>query len=344
MNTLPQDSNGSPTQTRRGQSGAAGASATDWRFAGYDSPVDGWCSRPQRLVNVQSGEWHLKRCGSARSSRCATCAELHQGDVAAVGRSGWTDHPGCRAYFFTLTAPGADVLPWDRSQCRHSGGVTCSGSIGCVVEELALAVWHDDIGIRWSRVIEDVRRELNPGETGLPLRERSIRLEYMRTWEPQKRGALHAHSMARLEGVCSDRRFRAVLKEAALAHGFGGQVDVQTIDISDPEQAARTAGYIAKYGTKCADALPEVRRLNVDTGELRFGGVRSWSASRQWGDTMRSMRLRRCQWAIANAAASGSGPGGNGADAGAGGALDSYQDHSANGDHLLPVASSALPL
>jgi hypothetical protein len=329
---------------------------SDWRFAGYDAPVEGWCSRPQRLVNVHTGEWHLKRCGSARGSRCSTCAELHQGDVAAVGRSGWTDHPGTRGYFLTLTAPGADVLPWDRAKCRHSAGVACSGAIGCEVEADALAIWHDDIGMRWSRVIEDVRRELNPGETGLPVSRRSVLFDYMRTWEPQKRGAMHAHALARVEGVCSDKRFQRVLREVATRHGFGKQLDVQMIDLGTVEvedqalslgQAstiARKAGYVAKYATKCADALPDVRRLNPRTGELRSGGLRSWSASRNWGDTIKAMRMRRCQWALAAATARAAEPNCGGA---VGGALDSYQDHSASGVSSVavqPVSESVQPV
>lgn len=314
----------------------------DWRFSRYADAVEGWCSRPSLIVDVaNAGEWHLKRCGAARSSRCATCAEIHQGDVAAVGRSGWSDRPTDRAYFFTLTAPGADVLPWDRSQCVHSSGVPCGGPVGCVVEPGPLAVWHDDIGKRWSRVIEDARRELNPGETSVPVSRRAVRVDYMRTWEPQRRGALHAHSMCRVTGPASDARFRSVLRAAAIAHGFGEQVDIQQVDISDPEQAARRAGYVAKYSTKCADALPAVRRLNPATGEIRLGGIRSWSASRQWGDTITAMHLRRCQWATGSVSGRSAAPA---PTPGPTGALDSYQDHSATVVRTVSYGLSDQPL
>ncbi|MEK7426446.1 MAG: hypothetical protein AAB131_21685 [Actinomycetota bacterium] len=57
-----------------------------------------------------------------------------------------------------------------------------------------------------------------------------------------------------------------------------------------------TAGYCAKYCSKSADVLPDVVRVNVH-GEVRHGGLRAWSASRLWGDTMRVIDARRKAWA-----------------------------------------------
>jgi hypothetical protein len=315
-----------------------------WRHAGYVDGVEGWCERPSQMVNVHTGEHHLARCKSARTSRCAPCAEVKRNDVAAVGRSGWTDCPADRAYMVTLTAPGVDVLPWDRSLCTHSERLRCSGSdFGCQVEANALARWHDDIGIRVSRVFEDVRRALNPGESALPVSKRSIRFEYMRTYEPQKRGALHAHLMGRLEGPATDRRFRRAFKEAALKHGFGKELRIDQVDLSSPLGAARAAGYVAKYNSKSADALPEVRRIDA-YGEIRYGGLRSWAASRSWGDTMAVVELRRVQWAVANAVATAGGAAAN-ADGGAvGDALDLYQGCSATGVALVSVEGSSVLL
>jgi len=145
--------------------------------------------------------------------------------------------------------------------------------------------------------------------------------------------------MGRVEGAgVSDRRFRAVFAEAARRHGFGRQLRIDQVDISNPLHAARAAGYVAKYNTKSADALPDVRRLNSDTGEIRHGGMRSWSASRSWGDTMRAMHLRRCQWAMAAEALRGAAA--NVSDA-VGGALDPYQDHSATVGYVDSVSVAA---
>lgn len=257
-------------------------------------------------------EHHLARCGSARPSRCEPCAELKRKDVAAVGRSGWIDSPGDRAYFVTLTAPGADVLPWDRSKCSHSSGVRCSGDIGCRSDATALARWHATVGQRWSWFITELRRELG------------VEVEFFKTWELQARGAMHAHSMMRTVGVCSDARFRAAVKMAASRWGFGTQVDVQPFSLSDSLQAARKAGYCAKYASKGADALPAVRRIDSN-GVITNGGYRSWSASRRWGDTMTAIKLRRCQWATVRAALGQGDAGGGSSVDDAGGVLDLNQ-------------------
>jgi hypothetical protein len=191
--------------------------------------------------------------------------------------------------------------------------VPCSGSIGCQVEPLALAVWHAGLGQRWSWFVTDLRRL-----TG-------VQVEFFKTWEVQRRGALHLHSMMRPEGVISDRRFRAAIKLAARRWGFGEQVDIKVVDLADSEQAAKVAGYCAKYASKSADDLVDVRRVNMTTGEFLPVGLRSWSASRSWGDTMGTIRQRRCQWAALQAAAGQARGSVTATGDAVGGALDSNQ-------------------
>ena len=303
----------------------------EWRFVKWADPMPGFCERPRLMVNVRTSEWYHGRCGSARSSKCAPCAEIKRGDISAVGRSGWIDRPTARAYFLTLTAPGADVLRWDLEHCSHSSGVPCSGDIGCVVNAHDLARWHDGLGQRWSWFVTELRRLLG------------CDVQFFKTWELQRRGALHTHSMLRVDGPVTERRFRAAVRLAASRWGFGRQVDCKTVDLSDSLNAARAAGYCAKYAAKSADDLPAVDRLDVHTGELRPVGLRSWSASRRWGDTMATVRQRRCQWAAtAGTAAGGTAvtpPGGAG-----GAALDPYQGIYATGLPALPSVSSAVLL
>lgn len=266
-----------------------------WRFAGPE-PTDGvGCERPGRIVCVECESWFVKPCGSARSGKCSPCAQLHRGDVAAVARSGWSDRPTSRGIWLTLTAPGTESLPWDSSACTHSVTRSCSGAIGCVVESTALAVWHADLPLRWSHFITDVRRLLNPGLTG-PVSSWPVRVEFVKTYEPQRRGALHIHAMMRVDGVVTERRVRAALRLARSRHWFGREMRDEFVDLSDTLQAARVAGYTAKYTTKCADALQDVRRLDVRTGELTEGGMRSWSASRGYGESMRSVQCKRRRW------------------------------------------------
>lgn len=321
----------------------------DWRYSGKGAPQVGQCDQPTKLVCVRCGTWYLRRCGRAKASRCEPCAEVHRLDVAAIGRSGWARGArGSTGVWLTLTAPGADRLPFDPSQCSHGPGVACSGSIGCRCEPMALARWHHGLGLRWSHFMTEVRRLL-PG----------LDVQFFKTWEEQLRGALHAHAMLRLMGVVTERRFRAAVRLAAHRYGFGSQLDLQFIDLADPavmdmvEQwcdetasaewvevvvddpvaaaAARKAGYCAKYASKSADRLESVRTIDPWTGELRACGFRPWSASRRWGDTMRAVVMRRRTWATAGHVVPGV-P----ADVAAGGAegapLDLYRDHYATDD------------
>lgn len=304
-----------------------------WLFAGYGGPINDYCWMPAKMVNPAEPEaWYWARCGSARKSRCEPCAKIKRGDIASVGRSGWVDRPTDRGYFVTLTAPGADQLPWDTDQCLHGAGVACSGSIGCKSDALALSMWHAGIGQRWSWFMTEVRRLLG------------VDVQFFKTWEVQRRGALHLHSMMRADGVVTDRRMRAAIKLAARRWGFGKQVDIQVVDLADGLATARTAGYCAKYASKSADDLLDVTRLNFTTGEVRPVGLRSWSASRRWGETMAAIKLRRCQYAASVAGsptcASMS------ARAAAGGALDLNQGIYATGT-AVPVCgvdSDAGPL
>lgn len=303
-------------------SSAAGpVPSNPWRHAGYGPSRDGWCTRPSVLRNSWTGETHQARCGSARPSKCPWCAEVKRLDIAAIGRSGWTDRPTDRGYWCALTAPGAAQLPFDVSQCTHSPGLRCSGKhFGCVVEADALARWHDGLPAHWMHFITALRRLLNPGLTGRPS-SWPIQVEYFKTYEPQVRGALHAHFMLRVTGVCTDRRFQAAYKKAAEQNNFGPQMHCEQIDLSDSLAVAKKAGYCAKYSTKCADVLPTVRRLSA-SGELSHGGLRSWSASRHWGETMKLCKERRRNWATVGGSPA---PAGGLGGASGGAALDSYQ-------------------
>jgi hypothetical protein len=242
------------------------------------------CSRPNLLRCKDCYEHLWVRCQSTRASRCISCAETHRRDVACIGRSGAMDSP-TGFFFVTLTAPGADVLPWDLSKCSHGPGVACAGPLGCVVDAEACADWNGSAAQRWSWFVTYVRREFVGHD-----------LQFFKTWETQKRGVLHLHAMVRCSGVVSRRRMRAVVSTCALEWQFGRQVDVQHISGSDVREVARKAGYCAKYASKTADEPPETRVLDRETGEVAHPRVRPWSASRGWGDTMRGIRERRRCW------------------------------------------------
>ena len=75
------------------------------------------------------------------------------------------------------------------------------------------ATW--DLVQRWNWFVTDLRRTLD------------LDVQFMKTYEPQERGALHAHAMARVvDGVVSDERFRVAVRECAERKGFGPLTDL----------------------------------------------------------------------------------------------------------------------
>ena len=257
------------------------------------------CENPVLLQCAICASLLAKRCGSGRESRCVPCAGRKRRDVARIGRSGWmTDRPIDVAAFVTLTAPGVKgtrngrhAIRWDTTRCVHGPGTKCSGDIGCVGHPDDLARWHATLGQRWSWFMTDLRRTLDRHYPG-------VDVQFFKAAEPQKREVAHFHVMMRLEGAAlTQKRLHALMRLLADRHGFGRQCAVDYVSLRDPLGIARAAGYCAKYATKSADAFAETRMLDESTGELRDGRLRSWSASRRWGSTMKALRQERIDWA-----------------------------------------------
>lgn len=248
------------------------------------------CDHPVCFQCKWCGEMRFSRCGTGRVSRCSPCASLKRGDLRAVARSGASDAAGLVA-LLTLTAPGASDLPWDPEQCSHGPGVRCSGKIGCKVNADAAAVWHASLARRWSWFLTYVRRAVHPD------------LEFFKAYEWQQRGVLHVHVLVRLPEGVSLAVLDAECRSAAERWEFGKQVDLRALPAGlqaaevRPGVAARcpraaAAGYVAKYVSKGYDELSGVRMID-GCGEIRHVRLRSWSASRMWGDSMATCRARR---------------------------------------------------
>jgi hypothetical protein len=90
------------------------------------------------------------------------------------------------AVMFSITAPGADVYPFDRSVCGHEPGVRCSGRIGCRVNGGVAAKFNSTAG-KWWRELNRVAKLRADRSTGY--RGKLI----ARVWEKQKRGLAHVH-------------------------------------------------------------------------------------------------------------------------------------------------------
>lgn len=253
------------------------------------------------------------RCRATRDDVCAPCAERHRKDIARVIRSGMSRDRPEGFFFATFTGPGVERLRWDTSKCTHGPELRCSGSIGCKSERYSTAIWNARAPRGWNRWVTEMRRRLG------------VHLEFAGSWETQVRGVMHRHVVIFAPGV-SLERMRTVGKWVATRPhvGFGRQFDcsaitgaaasklVEVLDVNgDPidveieaqpvsEDMAIKAGYIAKYATKGGDLA---WTLDTETGEMRHGGYRRWSASRRWGCTMGSIRRERVEWCKVRSAA-----------------------------------------
>lgn len=235
------------------------------------------CARPLQVVCVDCDYETRWACSGHRESRCKPCAARYRRRVRSVAESGTRRTSGWQ-YLLTCTAPGREAhrMPsGDWCPCTPPGGVD-------------LAAWNASHSRRWNHLRTRLRR-LVPG------------LEFFRGVEVQKRGALHDHAMVWSPKPLSVK----VIRELALAAGFGHSVDLAPA----PSGSKQAAYYVSKYVTKATDSREDVPWLaaghvleadegghlvDVDTltGETRpaRASYRTWSCSRQWGLTMAAVR------------------------------------------------------
>ena len=292
----------------------------------------GPCERPARLYCSLCRSWTGKRCETGRSSRCVSCAAIKLGDLRSVARSGIPDsHEGLVA-LVTLTGPGKRRLPWDASVCHHAPDVACSGPLGCRVEALPAAAWHATLPRRWSDFVTYMRRLVGD-------------VQFFKVYEWQQRGVLHVHALVRLPVGVSAKTFVQSVKLCSLRWDFGkpdvrwlpvGQVPTELREGVPPARSPRAAaaGYAAKYCTKGYEELGAVRQLDRSTGAISARAIRPWSASREWGETMRDCKARRVSyWALPGLPARATVPGAPGGGA----ALDPYWNRSTTAGATAPI-------
>jgi hypothetical protein len=274
-----------------------------WGYSGRDgvtelAKIGVGCESPYWLRCSGCCERRLVRCGRPSMRACGPCGLRNKARVHRVASSGL--HVGRAGLFVTVTAPSWVVhfLP-NGDACRCTGG-KCPD----------LASWNAGAGARFNRLMQDLRRLL--GED----------VQYFKAAEVQRRGALHFHVL--LRGVGPLVVGKATLRALALKHGFGHEVDVQPVE-------PRHWGYVAKYASKAAGDRSDVpwrgkrwvgghrfeEHVNSYTGEVltvRVGSAerrqvdsyratyRTWSASRDWGDTMSYVRAAQGHWSAVVAA------------------------------------------
>ena len=204
----------------------------------------------------------------------------------------------------TLTAPGADALPWDEQACAHLGQHRHSGTRGCRVEATALRRFNEGSMRAWSALWNVVRSRVNRDHgTGA-----SSLLAYAP--EPQQRGAIHFHIVF---GAGSPRE-RAALDDiardlATIGAGYGwGRVhrpeaddvgtrpDGRTANGLALYEAARAACYLSKYLS--GEAKSGVRELVVSGQAPRRAVYVATRLTMRTRCTMRNLRTRRYAYMV----------------------------------------------
>jgi hypothetical protein len=141
---------------------------------------------------------------------------------------------GGSVVLITITAPGADRLPWSCEKEHHH-----SGARGCRVKADHADVWAQHAPEQWKRLRDAARLVVK--RAGLP----TAALVLERVWEPQKRGVPHLHVIAGARTLVereAAERFHAELVRLAPEYGFGEQ-----LHITKPMTAAEAARYLAGY-------------------------------------------------------------------------------------------------
>lgn len=253
----------------------------------------------------------LKACGQRRATVCPQCSATYRADafqlVAAGLRGGKgvpegvASHP---AVFATLTAPSFGPVHSSREgrsgprPCRPDAGGACSHGRprGCEVvhhdddpllgqplcpdcfDYAGAVLWNALAGELWRRTTISTRRHL-AALAGMPSSALSgrARLSFAKVVEYQRRGVVHVHAVARLDGagdgtVPPPSPFGADLLVMALHRAvpaarvphpagsgvagesrWGEQVDLHVVGGGAGPVSGVVAAYLAKYATKSTD-------------------------------------------------------------------------------------------
>jgi hypothetical protein len=192
---------------------------------------------------------------------------------------------GGTVIFGAVTAPGAEVLPWDQAACSALGKHKHSGKLGCRVVDAAAGPWNRDAAARWRRLHRRVYQE-----TVALIGPRSVVL-LARVWELQARGMLHVHPVLAYETALQMAGARVYLKRLAeLAPHYGFGFSERKRKVMPAENAAAylssyfvkgKRGKVALWESVRSDAMPR-SIIHVST-----------TLTMQTGCTMRVLRLNR---------------------------------------------------
>lgn len=238
------------------------------------------CPNPRKLTRW-GVESHV-RCGRRG---CGSCGVLWLRDTSIRTLAAVQAHAAPVA-LVTVTAPGADVLPWDDSGRR--------------VDARAAADWNRDAPANWTWLHRAAARDARRVASDWGVCWRLL----VKSWEYQKRGVLHLHLLV----PCATRgefeassRYVAHLAENAHAYGFGfvdrgklpesgGRRSARQLTPVDAHRAAAyVSGYLASTGAG-KGGVAEVAQKQGVPGAVVYCAQ---ALTQRSGVTMRSLRDRR---------------------------------------------------
>lgn len=252
--------------------------------------VPAGCPRPSPYNGANCRRRGCPHCGKGW---VAMWEAITKYNIGALGGS---------VVMLSLTAPGADRLPWSCAK-NHKH----AGSSGCRVKADYADAWAAAAPENWKRLRDAARWRVKAA--GLP----TAALVLQRVWEPQQRGVPHLHIVAGARTPLEREAveyFHAEIVRLAPDYGFGPQLHV-TKPMTGEEAARYLAGYLLgrsrKKGT-IRDNLADPRMPrsliwitpaigSVSTGERMVAWRERLGLSEGTGLTMRRLRIAR--WFLA---------------------------------------------
>jgi hypothetical protein len=185
-----------------------------------------------------------------------------------------------------VTAPGADVLPWDESRCTAEGPHVHSGPSGCRVLAGPRDRWEEALSDNWRRLREAALQRC--ARRGYP--------SALVAWVDEDQGREVFHRNLLLEDTSAGRAFHAAVVALAPRYGFGF-VDRKHRSFDALHAVNYLCGYLLSGAsgkrargtdlTAAARRAKRYRRVWVVTPRL----------TKRTGCTRRSLRLGRQVWA-----------------------------------------------
>jgi len=250
-----------------------------WRLLPFQRGAE-MCEQPKVMECGRCGELFEIACGISMASRCVPCSKRYRRRWSRVLRSGSIDTDSQRVFFVTLTAPGdsehVDTRTTQMCECTPPEGVDP-------------AVWNALLAKNWSAFTVYLRRRFGDVQYAKAVEVQMKRLR--RTG----RGLLHLHVLIRCDADLTQHKEE--LRQLAMRWGFGHSIDVEPFH-------PRHVHYLANYGTKACDDRQHIDLLDLRTGEIVHGPrrMRTFSCSRNYGDTIVQVKQQQRGWVLAKLA------------------------------------------